>query len=358
MLHVLPDDVQRGAQTHARALRDLLDGDGARHRTLTIFASEPGPLEADVQLGVRGGVLRRLGAHPAVVRSLRRALREERPSVVVAHGGEPLRYVRLAGGGRHATVYHRIGTSGRLLRRRRSRLAQWWALRGVDAVVAVSNDAAAELRHTGAPEPVHVIPNGRDPERYATADRSDRAAPTVLFVGHLTETKRPLVFVDAVRSVRAGGATLCAVVAGDGPLLDQVRDAAVGVADVVGRRSDVPELLRAADVFVLTSEPTGEGLPGVLIEAAMAGLPIVTTDVPGARDVVEHGVTGFVVAVDDDAALRLHLDHLVRDPSLRARMGAAGRARALDGYTIEQCAAAWSSLLRTLLGIDGSTLAA
>ena len=63
--------------------------------------------------------------------------------------------------------------------------------------------------------------------------------------------------------------------------------------EVLGRRSDVPEILSQADVFLFTSLEEGEGMPGVLIEAGFAGLPVVTTEVPGARTVIEDGVDRF-----------------------------------------------------------------
>jgi len=95
----------------------------------------------------------------------------------------------------------------------------------------------------------------------------------------------------------------------------------------LGQRNDVPKLLRAADIFVLPSHR--EGMPRSIIEAMMTSLPVVATDVRGSREEVVHDETGFLVPVRDKDALARSLAGLVRDPILRARMGAAGRARAL-----------------------------
>ena len=88
---------------------------------------------------------------------------------------------------------------------------------------------------------------------------------------------------------------------GDGPLAGELAPlAAARGVELLGPRSDVPELLRGSDVFVFTSLPTGEGMPGVLIEAGLSGLPAVSTPVPGAATVLADGTTGVIV--DDSVA--------------------------------------------------------
>ena len=94
----------------------------------------------------------------------------------------------------------------------------------------------------------------------------------------------------------------------------------------LGQRSDVPELLRAADIFVLPSHR--EGMPRSIIEAMMTGLPIVATDVRGSREEVFHGSTGFLVDVGAVEGLRKALDTLIKDEPLRHSMGQAGLRRA------------------------------
>jgi glycosyltransferase involved in cell wall biosynthesis len=93
----------------------------------------------------------------------------------------------------------------------------------------------------------------------------------------------------------------------------------------LGHRSDVASLLGKADIFCLPSYR--EGLPRSLVEASAAGLPIVTTDVPGCRDVVVNGLTGYLVPPQDAEALAEALTRLVDSPELRGKMGAEGRKR-------------------------------
>lgn len=99
----------------------------------------------------------------------------------------------------------------------------------------------------------------------------------------------------------------------------------------LGHVDDMADLLREIDVMVLPSFYR-EGVPRSLIEAAAAGLPIITTDTPGCRDVVEDGVNGFLVPVRNSGALVDALRKVLDDPALAARMGAAGRTKALAKF--------------------------
>jgi glycosyltransferase involved in cell wall biosynthesis len=94
----------------------------------------------------------------------------------------------------------------------------------------------------------------------------------------------------------------------------------------VGQQDDMPDVLRNSHVVVLPSYR--EGIPKALIEAAAAGRPIVTTDVPGCRDVVEEGVSGIIVPVRNALALANAIEELVASPELRKTYGLAGRRKA------------------------------
>lgn len=351
ILHVLPVDLSRGAQTYARDLRRLLDGRNASHRTVTIFRSGGDTLAADYRLDVPDGRLRRVGADLRGVLRLRRLCRELAPAVVVAHGGEPLKYAVLAGIPRSRLAYYKIGIGSDRLRG-----ARLWVHRALcrraGAVAAVSESVAEELRTFGVePDRLRVIPNGRDVERYGSQDRTEREGPVRLgFVGHLTASKRPERFVDVVRSLRSEGRAVEGVIAGAGPLLEAVEASARDLRiQVLGAVDDVPRVLTECDIFVFTSVAAGEGMPGVLIEAGLASLPVVTTAVPGAADVVEDGVTGFIVAVDDMAGLVEATRRLVDDRALREQMGSAARRRCEDRFSLEKSAQQWHDLLDDLI---------
>jgi glycosyltransferase involved in cell wall biosynthesis len=103
-----------------------------------------------------------------------------------------------------------------------------------------------------------------------------------------------------------------------------------GRLKLLGYRADVDRLLAAADIFALPSHR--EGMPRSIIEAMATGLPVVATDIRGSREEVVPGATGLLVPVGDVTALAAALGGLAADSDARARMGEAGRARALDHH--------------------------
>lgn len=122
-----------------------------------------------------------------------------------------------------------------------------------------------------------------------------------------------------------------------------------GLVERWGQRWDMDRVIADATIVVLPSYR--EGLPKVLLEAAASGRALVTNDVPGCREVVQHGVNGLLVPAKDVAALADAIEVLLRDPEMRARMGAAGRRIVLEEFTqeavSEQTVRAYESLVPT-----------
>lgn len=158
--------------------------------------------------------------------------------------------------------------------------------------------------------------------------------PVVVLPARLLWDKGVGEFVEAARLLRSRGVIARFVLTGDpdpanpasiqtGQVEGWVRDEMV---EHMGWVNDMPQVFAGAHVVCLPSYR--EGLPKALIEAAAAGRPIVTTDVPGCREVVDDGVHGFCVPPRDAKALADALARLIADPALRARMGAAARKRA------------------------------
>ena len=149
-------------------------------------------------------------------------------------------------------------------------------------------------------------------------------------VGRLATQKAPLDLVDGFALLARARPDARLVLVGDGPLRRQVEEhvAAGGLSGrvhLLGLRSDVPRILRAFDVFALTSR--WEGLPRVFPQAMAARLPIVATRVDGAADAIIDGENGILVEVGDVAAVGNALLALAEDPARRSRMGVAGFAR-------------------------------
>lgn len=353
VLHVIPTRVARGAQREARALADRLDRPGVRsHRLLSLF---DGPDEVEVEHTLdypwRGSSW--IGFDPRFAFRLRSELTHLDPTVVVAHGSEPLKCLVPAGVGRHhLLVYYAIGTySGS------SRTLQLWAWRVLvgrpDLVATVGEEVRQQCIDLLRVDPRRVLlaSNGRDPGVFhPRAPGTASSPPLAVFVGALTLGKRPDRFVDVVARLRDEGISLRAQMVGDGPLFDELADRAHEAdIDMLGSRADVADLLRQADLLVFTSLPEGEGMPGVLIEAGLCGLPAVATDVPGVRSVLADGETGLVVGVDDLSSLTTAVAGLLLDPERRVSMGRAARERCAERFSMDAVGARWMNILDPLL---------
>ena len=174
--------------------------------------------------------------------------------------------------------------------------------------------------------PVAPDPAARAAARAALGLRAEDVAG--LYLGELSARKDPLV---AVRAARAAGPPFVLLVAGDGPLAPEVRALAGPSVRVLGHRDDAPALLAAADVFVLPSRR--EGLSFAVLEAMGHGLAMVVADGPGNPEAV--GDAGRVLPAGDEAAFAGALAELARDAGLRARLGAAARARVEERFTAD-----------------------
>ncbi len=356
IIHVLPADLARGAQVFARALREILDGEPDTHRTLSLFASDATHLRPDVALGVPDGRARRKGFDPRAGIALRKALRTMAPDVVVAHGGEALKYAALARPKQAALVYKKTGSSLESLGGPvRHALYRRLAAR-VDLTAAVAQEAVDEAQQLLGlpPQRVMLAPNGRDPTQFRPHQAGRHGAPRFLWIGRLTSGKRPEWFLNAITRVRDRGVDLEGVVVGDGPLASVLAPVAANAGvEILGRREDVPELLEGADGLVFTGAAEGEGMPGVLIEAGLAGVPVVTTAVSGAATVVVHGGTGLIVPVDDLDAVVEAVHHLAVDSTAREGMGTAARQRCLEHFTLAASARRWQEVFARVLLTDG-----
>jgi glycosyltransferase involved in cell wall biosynthesis len=189
-----------------------------------------------------------------------------------------------------------------------------WCRRGLQALAP---DASTILVHMGA-----------DLDRFPAVAREHPAGSLrVLFVGRLVPEKGVADLIDAARSLR----DVDLVIAGAGPLRDRLERRAAGTARFVGglAQSELVRWYDWADVLCLPSYH--EGLPVVLMEALATGLPVVTTAVAGIPELVTDDETGLVVEPGDIEGIAAALEKL-RDPTLRERLGAAGRRRVVSDF--------------------------
>jgi glycosyltransferase involved in cell wall biosynthesis len=363
VLHVVSRSQRRGAELVALELADELDRLGHRNRVVALGPAFDGRREPGL---VPLGASRGQGPPDLVAGAwrLRRLLAAAPADVVLAHGGWAAQVVALAvpfGG--PVLIWQRIlGFPAKIwgpVRRR------WWATvaRRCDAVVALTPDLGDEVRRLGYRGQVWVIPNFRNPGRFCDLDRDQAgtrlraevgvadAAPLIGFVGHLVRQKRPDRALEVVARLRSQGCTVHLVLAGTGPLRTELEARAQGLGldgavTFLGQRDDIERVLGGVDLVLLTSE--AEGIPGVAIEALMAGCPIVTVPVGGVAEVVEHGVTGLVLDDDRPAVMAEAVARLLGNADTLAAMSRESRSRA-DRFSATAAAAVYAERFRAAL---------
>jgi len=169
------------------------------------------------------------------------------------------------------------------------------------------------------------------------------------FIGRVTQIKRPDRFLDVVSEIKKRGAELDFFIAGDGELLELCRERIKNEdlpVTVLGWQSDIERVLSAADIVVLTSD--NEGTPLSLIQAGMAGLPVVTTNVGSVPEVVLDGVTGSITALDVEEIADA-LEKLVADEGLRAQYGDAAQKFTLSHFGMKRLVSDHEELYKKLI---------
>jgi len=225
-----------------------------------------------------------------------------------------------------------------------------WAGRHTDLLIAVSRSEADEALRYGIvpPDRLVTVPNGvrladfqdgeaRQTKRAELGVASDEVL--LLSVGFLSLQKGHVYLIKAAGLLRSAFPKVRVAIAGDGALGRVYRLAADkwGLGDrlmLLGHRDDVPQLLKAADLFVLPS--LWEGLPYALLEAAAAGLPIVASRVGGITDVIADGKTGLLAEPGDAASLSAKLREALSHSERMARLAGAAWALVAAKYTEER----------------------
>ncbi|MEV0144573.1 MULTISPECIES: glycosyltransferase [unclassified Nonomuraea] len=207
----------------------------------------------------------------------------------------------------------------------------------------------------GRPEQYVVIPPGVRlgpvPGR-ASARQSlglPLEAPVVAFVGRLTQVKRPDRLAATALEVLRRTPGCRFVVCGGGELQEQLERDIAPARDafhLLGWRKDVETVYAAADVVLLTSD--NEGTPLTLIEAQMAGTPVVSTRVGSVAEVVQDGHTGLLATGTDAGDLVEHTVRLLSDPPLASRMGEAARRWSTASFDVDRLVADTEALYRSL----------
>ena len=273
------------------------------------------------------------------------------PSVITMHGGDV--YVNKAEGYDFPTRWY----VKPILRR---------TLTQASALTAISDDCIQHALRAGASlDKIHLIMNGADLRRFSPDTGPDAASrpygPKMVFACRQLFPRKGIRFlIQAVAQLRPKHPEIKLMIAGDGferPELEalaetlKIRDITTFLGWTANR--DLVPYFRKCAVSVIPSLEEGFGIPAA--EAMGCEAPVVATDAGGLPEVVEDGVTGFVVPKGDANAIATAVDTLLSDPALRDRMGKAGRERAVARFDWMNAARDFEQLYRNLIAAQGTS---
>lgn len=247
------------------------------------------------------------------------------------------------------------------------RVAGGYLLRRISASVGVTPEVSRTIERKFGTETV-TIENGIDIDLFARGRevRNQRSSLGIAsgelaigIVANLKKVKNHLFLLQAFARVAEEYGNVKLLIIGQGfpgepdnteaELRSFVANHALtGRVLFLGYRTDIPELLQTMDLFCLTS--LREGLPIGLLEAMASTLPVVATNVEGARDVIEHEKDGMLVESGDVESLASTLIALLKDPALRLRLGAAARRKAVEKYSLKRCVEEYEDLFWAAVG--------
>jgi glycosyltransferase involved in cell wall biosynthesis len=324
------------------------------HGHEVILLSAPGPFQNLLQEGGFQWVsfpLSRQGINPfyefGTLWKLTRLYRQLNPDIVhhftikpVLYGSMAAHVLRIPGIINSITGLGHVFIDPEPVTRLLRRLASWLYrinLRGTEVIFENPEDHRIFIDWGFIkPEQGHLIlGTGVDLEKFRPTAR-ENDPPIVLFSSRILVTKGVLEYVEAIRILKKKGIHARFALAGKADpgnpasIPDEQIEAwkQSGLVEWWGWQDNMPAALAKTDIFCLPSYR--EGVPNALLEATACGLPIVTTDTPGCRDVVTHGVNGLLVPVKNAQAIADALETLIKDAGLRRKMGNAGRKIAVN----------------------------
>lgn len=358
-MQVITSGVAGGAQSHLHALCHALAG---RVQLCAAIGSPDGRSALGERLASLGVATFHLPAlrnstNPlrlrGAARELQRLIREQRPDIVHAHSSFAGAAARIAAHGCGVPAVYTVHGFGfkpeaRPLVREMAWLGEAMLAPWTDHMICVSrHEATLARRLPVAPKSISVIPNGL-PDVPWRAQPQDQP-PSVVMVARLAAPKRADLLIGAL-ALLAQRPT--AHIVGNGPMRDrleaQVRTLHLeGCVRFTGDVDDVPQRLARHGIFALLSDH--EGMPISIIEAMRAGLAIVATRLPGIEEMVTHDESALLVD-NRPQAVSDALARLLADPALRARLGAAARARYESEFDARAMADRVLAVYRTVAG--------
>ncbi|MBN9615844.1 MAG: glycosyltransferase family 4 protein [Acidobacteriales bacterium] len=352
ILHIISSGGMYGAESVILNLSRMLNA-SSHASVLGVFSNSSNPNlqlhEAAVKEGIESHLIPCAGqVDPTVVESIRRLVAQTGADVVHAHGYKADVYVYFA---LRKTATPFVSTCHNWLKD--GALVAFYGkvdrfvLRSYAGVVAVSDEVRATLLKAGVrAEKIHLIRNGIDMRPFAEAAPSLRIdgekTLVVGWIGRLSSEKGADIFLRAGARVLAEFPEARFVIVGDGPdlaalnaLIDDLRiRKSVSLA---GRREDMPAVYASLDMMVSSSRQ--EGLPMAILEGMASGLPLVATAVGDVPTVVREGSTGRLVPSENVELLAAAMVELLRDDSLRRRLGSAAKELIAEEFSAERMTA-------------------
>jgi len=221
-------------------------------------------------------------------------------------------------------------------------------LRGITACPGIKSERVSMIRNAVDSAPYHV-PDQRDSCRAEFGLIPEQVLLGT--TGRLEKVKRYDLLIRGFSSVHAQFPRSRLMIAGDGTLRRELEKLAddLGIGDAViwtGFRKDIPRLLAAMDIYIMSS--VNEGLSLSILEAMAAGKPVVITDVGGARELVEDGITGLLISPGSSEAIAESLVALLEDPARMSTIARAGRDYAVQEFGVQRMMDSYGRLYGTL----------
>lgn len=364
VLHIIPNFGSGGAECMAVNLMCGLVQDGFDMAAVSLYDRQGTDLELMLQeRGIPVWYLgKRRGFDPRMYIRLERLLGKLQPDVIHTHR-YLLRYLWPLPAYRRAAV--RVHTVHNVAEKEVDAPGRWLnhvAFRSGVVPVAIAHAVSLSLRRVYGLRATPLIPNGIPVERYNNptvsrtnwrlAEGFDDEAVLFVSIGRLDPQKNHTLLLKAfAEGPAATDPHSHLLIVGEGllrPILEQ-QAITLGLSHRVrflGFRTDIPEVLAAADVFVLSSDY--EGNPLVIMEAMAAGKPVIATAVGGVPELVEHDRTGILVQSGDVQALAAAMKRFLKNAPERIAMGMQGALKAKELFDVRTMVAAYEKLYESL----------
>ena len=373
ILQVVQKPQRRGAEVFAFQLGQELRRQGHEARLVYLYPYDETialPLEHDDRLlnGRPNHLFEKIpGINPFLLRRLLHAIDEFKPEIVQVNGARTVKYGAFAGyfcrEASWALIYRNIGNPQDWLHGWHYRVFyRKLVMPCLHGVVGVSRKTLQAVKEFyGLSVPMRNIPNAVDPACLVPAASRDTVrhqtktppdAPVLIFVGSLTTEKRLDRLLRLTQKVRSQIPQLHLWLIGAGSLESTVRQQVdnLRIADSVrflGTQASVANYLNAADLFVLTSDT--EGIPAVILEAGLLGLPVIATRVGGIPECVLDEETGLLVDRQDEQRLADAVCALLRNPARRRELGKKAKNWIRVNFAINKIATEYVDFYKSIL---------